>query len=82
MLEVMTLGRGTHLCPACRGDMYASASVGWRWLVGAGMEGPDQGLAFQHFRAGAEQGDATALFNLGAPACCAEKRAPTRSRSS
>ena len=45
--------------------MYASASVGWRWLVGAGLEAPDQGLAFQHFRAWAEQGDATALFNLG-----------------
>ena len=50
--------------------MYAASSMGWRWLVGAGLEAPDPGLAFHHFRAGAEQQDATALFNLGERLAC------------
>ncbi|KAG1675462.1 hypothetical protein FOA52_001761 [Chlamydomonas sp. UWO 241] len=49
---------------AARGNMDALQRIGYRKLVGQGMD-PDPAAAFQDFQAAAAQGEPAAIFNLG-----------------
>jgi len=52
------------LLSAQSGDMWAQKEVGWRSLVGRGLE-EDHGQALQHLEAAARVGDPDAQHNLG-----------------